>query len=95
MSGRVVIGDASQPALKRGARRHFDAVRNQHILQGPERIIVLDDIACAILDLCDGSQTVQAIAATLAARYQGDAAAIEADVTALLQELADKGLLAA
>ena len=91
----MILGGDSVPALKRGARRHFDAVRNQHILQGPERIIVLDDIACAILDLCDGSRTVQAMAAMLAARYQGDAAEIEADVVVLLQELADKGLLAA
>ena len=91
----MIITGASIPALKRGARRHFDKVRGQHILQGPERIIVLDDIACAILDLCDGSRTVQAMAAVLAVRYQDDAARIEADVTGLLQELADKGLLAA
>lgn len=95
MNARIVIGADSRPVLRRGARRHFDAVRNQQVLQGPERIIVLDDIACAILDLCDGSQTVQAMAGTLAARYQGDAAEIEADVTGLLQELTDKGLMSA
>jgi pyrroloquinoline quinone biosynthesis protein D len=95
MSGRAVIIPHGTPALKRGVRRHFDTVRNQHILQGPERIIVLDDIACAILDLCDGTHTVQAMAAALALQYQGNAAEIEADVTVLLQELADKGLLKA
>jgi coenzyme PQQ biosynthesis protein PqqD len=95
MNARLVISGGARPVLKRGARRHFDAVRSQHILQGPERIIVLDDIACAILDLCDGSRTVQVMAGILAVRYQGDAAEIEADVTGLLQELADKGLLGA
>lgn len=95
MSQRTAIGGGSRPSLRRGARRHFDAVRNQHVLQGPERIIVLDEIGCAILDLCDGGRRVEEIGALLAGRYQGDAAEIEADVTGFLQELADKGLVSA
>ena len=95
MSRRILIASGSQPRLARGARRHFDAVRGQNIIQGPERILVLDEIACAVLDLCDGSRSVNAMAITLAARYQGNPTEIEADITAMLQDLADKGLISA
>lgn len=84
---------ASVPALRRGIRRSFDAVRGAHILQGPERVIVLDDIAAAIAELVDAKRSVRDISQNLAQKYNEDAGQVEADVIGFVQDLADKGLV--
>jgi len=48
-----------------------------------------------VLRLCDGARSVEAIATELAQTYNAPKERILADVTALLQELADKGVVAA
>jgi coenzyme PQQ biosynthesis protein PqqD len=83
------------PALRRGIRRHFDATRAQNVLQCPERVILLDEIGNAIVELCDGQRSITAISLVLAERYAEDAAQVEADVIGFVQELADKGLVGA
>ena len=90
-----MLTTASIPALRRGVRRRHDPVRHADILQAPERVVVLDDIAGAIVELCDARTSIAQIAAVLAARYAADIAQVEPDVLAFVQELADKGLLAA
>jgi pyrroloquinoline quinone biosynthesis protein D len=85
----------SIPALRRGIRRHFDAARAQNLLQCPERVILLDEIGNAIVELCDGQRSIAAISLMLAERYAEDTAQVEADVTGFVQELADKGLVTA
>jgi pyrroloquinoline quinone biosynthesis protein D len=77
----------SIPALRRGVRRHFDAARNTPVLMAPERVVMLDDIAAAVLDQCDGKQNVAAIVAVLATRYAAPAAEVTKDVIDLLEEL--------
>lgn len=98
MSGgreRVIIGAASKPALRRHARMQYDAARDRWIIMAPERVLEPDAIALAVLRLCDGSRTVDAIGEELARTYAADERHIAADVTAMLQDLADKGLLSA
>jgi len=90
----MISGD-SVPALKRGIRRKFDATRNAHVLLGPERVIVLDDIAAAILELVDGENSVARIAGVLAARFAEDAGLVETDVKEFVTELMEKGLATA
>jgi pyrroloquinoline quinone biosynthesis protein D len=85
----------SVPALRRGIRRHFDATRNANVLLGPERVIVLDDIAFAIAELVDSRHSVAEIAGTLAAKFEADYATVEADVMAFVAELVEKGVAAA
>ena len=46
-------------------------------------------------ELCDGARSVEAIAAELAETYNAPKERILADITALLQELADKGVVSA
>jgi pyrroloquinoline quinone biosynthesis protein D len=53
-----------------------------------------DPIAIEILKRCDGKANVAAIVDDLAATYAAERSQIEADVIAMLQDLADKGLLA-
>ena len=61
----------------------------------PERVFVPDDIAVEVLKRCDGSATVGAIADALAAAYEAPREVVLEDVSALLQDLADKGVLTA
>jgi pyrroloquinoline quinone biosynthesis protein D len=87
-----MITAESIPALRRGIRRKFDATRNAHVLLGPERVIVLDDIAAAILELVDGGNSVARISGVLAAKFAADASLVESDVMEFVRDLVEKGL---
>jgi pyrroloquinoline quinone biosynthesis protein D len=47
-----------RPALSRAAVLRHDPVRQAHLLIVPERIVVLNEEAAAIVGLCDGQRTV-------------------------------------
>lgn len=81
------------PILPRGVRRHFDKVRGVPVLLGPERVLMLDDIGCAILEYVDGTMSIDQISTTLADIYDAPKDDIEADVSAFLTDLANKKLL--
>jgi pyrroloquinoline quinone biosynthesis protein D len=81
------------PALRRGVRRQFDRTRNSPILMAPERVIVLDEIADAIIEAFKPGATVSDIVAGLATRFGAPAQEIEDDVIAFIRELNDKGLI--
>lgn len=85
------VTPAARPCLAARARLRYDAVRNQHLLLVPERVIVLTETAAAILALCDGQRTVGEIVAELQQRYPG--ADVEADTLEFLQRVSDKGLV--
>ncbi len=56
--------------------------------------LVLNETGRAILELCDGEQTVAEIAAFVSANVKGaDPAVVEHDVTALVDRLLDAGLI--
>lgn len=84
----------SVPKLRRGVRRHFDAARNTPVLMAPERVVVLDDIADAIIAQCDGKRSVAEIVSQLAAQYAAPAAEISNDVLILLEDLVETSLVA-
>lgn len=52
-----------------------------------------DDVAVAILQRVDGTRSIAAICADLAETFNAPPEAIERDVVALLQDLADKVLI--
>jgi pyrroloquinoline quinone biosynthesis protein D len=81
----------SAPRLRPGVRLHRDRVRARDVLLAPERVVELDEQALAILRRVDGTATLHAIAADLAAEYDADASEIEADAVALIADLALKG----
>lgn len=83
----------SVPRLRRGVRRQFDKARNTAVLMAPERVVVLDDIADAIIGECDGQHSVAEIVAALAARYQAPEDEIIGDVTAFFEELTQAALV--
>jgi pyrroloquinoline quinone biosynthesis protein D len=92
---RSVIEAASRPTLARHIKMRRDAARDRWVLLGPERVFHPDAIAVAVLQLCDGKRSVEAIADELARTYEAPKAQILGDVIPLLQGLADKGVVTA
>jgi pyrroloquinoline quinone biosynthesis protein D len=92
----VTITEASVLALSRGVRLRFDEARQQWIILAPERVLVPDEIAVVALRRCleDGDSVGQVIDA-FAHDYDAPRDTIAADVLAMLQELADKGMVRA
>jgi pyrroloquinoline quinone biosynthesis protein D len=82
-----------RPCLATFVRLQADPARGGMVLQAPERVLMLDEAAAATLNLVDGERTVAEIAALLAQDYDAPEAEIAADITALLDELAELGLV--
>jgi pyrroloquinoline quinone biosynthesis protein D len=92
---RTVITASSAPRLPRHVKLRHDSARDRWMILAPERVHTPDAIAVAVLKLCDGARTVDAIAGELAQTYNAPKETILADVIAMLQGLADKGVVAA
>lgn len=84
---------AQVPAFGAGIKFRYDEVRGAWVVLAPERLFLPDEQAVEVLKLVDGRRSVAAIVADLAARYQAPQALIAADVTAMLTELAGKGVI--
>ena len=80
--------------LKPHVRLQFNETRQQWVVQAPERVLMPDEIAVRILKLCDGKTSVEAIAETLAGEYQAPRDVVEGDVLEMLQDLAERGIVA-
>jgi len=92
---RTVIAPASAPVLARHVKLRHDGVRDRWLILAPERVFTPDSVAVAVLQLCDGSRSVEAIASTLEQTYSAPRDRILADVLIMLQALADKGVVTA
>jgi len=95
VNARVTITESSVPGLPVGVKLRFDKQRNQWVLLAPERLFVLDNIALEIVKRCDGKASVGEIVSDLAEAFAAPRDVILKDVGALLQDLADKRILAA
>ena len=93
MAERLVLREASVPEFPRGVKFRFNEAKQQWVLLAPERLLVPDETAVEILKLCDGTASVGAIVDDLANRFDAPRDTIAADVTAMLQDLADKGFI--
>jgi coenzyme PQQ biosynthesis protein PqqD len=74
-----------RPRLVRRARLRWDARAQRYLLLSPERGFVLNRTAGAILELCAGALTADAIAAAVRGPL--------AEVQAFLEELARRDLV--
>ncbi|MCC6736770.1 MAG: pyrroloquinoline quinone biosynthesis peptide chaperone PqqD [Bauldia sp.] len=90
---RPPLTEASRPVLPRYARLHYDKVRQRHVLLVPERVLVPDDTAIEILQLCDGKRTIGDIVDLLAAKYVADRDLIGGDVIVMLEDLRGRDFL--
>lgn len=94
MTDELVLTSVPRLAPHRRLRR--DEQRGLWTVQAPERYFILDDTAHAILSRCDGKASLAVIIESLCADFPGAPRdTIAADVTDLLQGLADKGVIAA
>lgn len=92
---RLILTRGSRPRLPRHVKLREDAVRGRWILVAPERVLSPDASAIDVLGLCDGSLTIDEIAAELARSYDTGPDVIAADALSMLQDLADKGVVTA
>ena len=92
---RAVVSATSRPAFPRHVKLWHDQARGRWVILAPERVFKLDDVAVAVLQLCDGTRTVEQIALELSVSYNAPRERILADITPMLQELADKGVVRA
>jgi pyrroloquinoline quinone biosynthesis protein D len=88
------VTPASRPRLARKARLRRDRQTGQHLLLYPERGLLLNATASAIVALCTGEHTLDEIVARAAEGHEGDARrAIALEVEAFLERLAERGLV--
>lgn len=88
---RKLLTKDSAPALKSFVKLRHDKGRDRWVILAPERVLTPDEIAVTVLKLCDGNRSITAIAETLAKEYNAPTETIETDITAMLQDLSDKG----
>jgi pyrroloquinoline quinone biosynthesis protein D len=92
---RLVVSASTVLQLAPHVVFRFDDTRQRWIMMAPERLMLPDEQAVEILQLVDGKAGVGTIVDALAARYtQAPREVIAKDVTAMLQDLLDKGCLA-
>ncbi|MER6072700.1 pyrroloquinoline quinone biosynthesis peptide chaperone PqqD [Streptomyces sp. NPDC001817] len=80
-----------RPVLARGVVLRRDKVRDADLLVLPERVVVLDGSAGAVLRLCDGVRDLDAVVAELAVRHP--TAPVAAEVPEFLDRLRKEGWL--
>ena len=73
-----------------GVRLHWSEVRQQHWLLYPEGALALNGSAVAILSLCDGNNSLLAIATTLNQQFSN---VKESEIQNLLAQMVQRGLL--
>ena len=97
MSGaaqRVLVTGTSRLRFAPHVKFRHDETRGRWVVLAPERLLLPDEQAVEILKLIDGALSVDAVIDALARRFEAPREVIAADVVAMLQDLADKGVLA-
>jgi pyrroloquinoline quinone biosynthesis protein D len=88
-----MFDDDARPHLPNHVVLRHDKGRDRWVLLAPERVLTPDPVAVDVLKLCDGKRTIAEIITELAREYQAPAGQISADVTKLLADLKDKGII--
>ena len=94
MSKLVKLKVEDVPSLPRHAKLKFDHARKKWIINAPERVFELDNIAGEVMQLINGKDSLNQIIEKLLVKYK-DAPKdqVTYDVIFMLQSLADKGFL--
>ena len=82
------------PKLPRHAKLRFDEARKKWIINAPERVFELDEIAAEVMQLIDGKSSIIGIVDLLVKKFDGASKdVVKKDVLSLLQPLAEKGFI--
>lgn len=93
---RRLLSPDAVPRLAPHMRLRHDKARDTWTIQAPERTFLLDETARAIMACCDGQASLDVIIESLCARFpDAPRDVIASDVTALLQDFSDKGVITA
>jgi pyrroloquinoline quinone biosynthesis protein D len=82
------------PLFARGHRLRQDKVRGRWVILAPERVFEPDEIAVEVLLLVDGVRTEDEIVDRLAEKFTAPREAIATDVSAMLDDLRARQVLA-
>ncbi|HEV8639587.1 MAG TPA: pyrroloquinoline quinone biosynthesis peptide chaperone PqqD [Methylomirabilota bacterium] len=89
-----MIAPTSRPRLAPKVRVRFDRRGQQYLLLYPEKGLALNPTAAAVVSLCTGEHTVEAIVEQLAAKCLAEPRErVERDILAFLQAMTDRGLV--
>jgi coenzyme PQQ biosynthesis protein PqqD len=89
-----MISPTSRPRLAPKARVRFDRRGQQYMLLYPEKGLALNATAAAVVALCTGEHTVEAIVEQLVAQCGTEPRErVEREIMAFLQSMADRGLV--
>jgi coenzyme PQQ biosynthesis protein PqqD len=89
-----MISPTSRPRLAPKARVRFDRRGQQYMLLYPEKGLALNSTAAAVVALCTGEHTVDAIVEQLAAKVGTEPRErVEREILAFLQIMAERGLV--
>lgn len=94
MNGPLKIDESVSLQLGRGIRLKHDAERDAWILQAPERVVVLDEIAHAVIgEIVDSDGSLGGVIDRLSQAFDAPRDEIAVDVIEMLQGFVDKQLL--
>jgi pyrroloquinoline quinone biosynthesis protein D len=91
---RVLVAGGTSLRFAPHVKFRHDETRGRWIVLAPEKLLLPDEQAVEILKLVDGRRSVDGVIDELAAKFDAPRAVIAADVTGMLQDLLDKGILA-
>ena len=94
MTTLLTLDEKHIPKLPRHAKLRFDEARKKWIINAPERVFELDDIASEIIQLVNGESSIEMIVDELCKKFDGaPKELISKDTLSMLQSLADKGFI--
>ncbi len=94
MTTLLKLNEKHIPKLPRHAKLRYDEARKKWIINAPERVFELDNIASEVIKLVNGELTIANIINELVKKFDGaPRETIAKDVIAMLQPLAEKGFI--
>ena len=94
MTKLILLKKNDIPKLPRHAKLRYDHARKKWIINAPERVFELDDIAGEIMQLVDGVLSIEKIVEKLLKKFtEAPKEEVSLDVISMLQSLADKGFV--
>lgn len=93
MDGVTEVANSTVLRFALHAKFRFDEVRQAWIILAPERLLLPDEQAVAVLKLVDGARTADAIIEALSREYEAPREVIAGDVLPMLQDLVEKKVL--
>jgi pyrroloquinoline quinone biosynthesis protein D len=92
-SGATLVAGGSVLRFAPHAKFRFDETRQAWVILAPERLLLPDEQAVAVLKLIDGARDNDAIVEALSREFAAPSGVIAADVLPMLQDLVDKKVL--